>query len=165
VRRLIASSVSVTVLAGILASSGIGVAYAYFSSQGAGTGLAAGGSAYSVVLTSATVSAGLYPGGSATVALTVTNPDKAVVRIGGLALDTSQGTGGFAVDSNHNGCGLDVFTFTTQTNGGAGWNVPPASAKYPGTLNISLPSSVTASASTVNACQGAALTVYLKTTP
>ena len=153
-----------TVLAGILGLSGIGVAYAYFGSQGAGTGTAVAWSTSSVSLAPAAVAPGLYPGGSATVAVTVTNPDPAVVRISGLALDTSQGTSGFTVDSNHNGCGLDAFTFSTQSNGGAGWDVPAASAKYPGTLDITLPSSVTASTSTVNACQGAALTVYLRAT-
>ena len=56
--------------------------------------------------------------------LTVTNPNPGQIRVGSLALDTSQGTGGFAVDGGHSGCGLATLSFATQTNGGAGWTVP-----------------------------------------
>ena len=35
--------------------------------------------------------------------LTITNPNPASVRVGSLSLDTSQGTGGFAVDGAHSG--------------------------------------------------------------
>ena len=83
-----------------------GVAAAYWSTTGGGSATAATATTSPVTLTPATPTAQLYPGGQATVVLTVTNPNAAEIRMGSLALDTSQGTGGFAVDGAHSGCGL-----------------------------------------------------------
>ncbi len=89
--------------------------------------------------------------------LTVTNPNAAQIRVGSLALDTSQGTGGFAVDGAHSACGLATLSFTTQTNGGAGWTVPGS-----GALPVTLTNALSMGNGAANACQGAAFTVYLK---
>ena len=80
-----------------------GVAAAYWSATGGGSATAATASTSALTLAPATPTAQLYPGGQATVVLTVTNPNTAQVRVGSLALDTSQGTGGFAVDGGHSG--------------------------------------------------------------
>ena len=112
-----------------------------------------------LTLSPATPSAQLYPGGQATVVLTVTNPNAAQIRVGSLALDTSQGTGGFAVDGAHSGCGLAPLSFTTQTNGGAGWTLPAS-----GVLPVTLTNALSMGTGAANACQGAAFTVYLKVT-
>jgi hypothetical protein len=82
------------------------------------------------------------------------------VRVGSLALDTSQGTGGFAVDAAHSGCAVSALAFTTQTNGGAGWTVPGS-----GSLPVTLTAAVSMSTSAGNACQGATFTVYLQVGP
>jgi hypothetical protein len=104
---------------------------------------------------------GLRPSGQASVALVVSNPNASIVHIGRLALDTSQGTGGFAVDAGHAGCVLSTLTFTTQTNGGAGWDVPARVGAVNGTLGISLSDALAMGANASNACQGATFTVYL----
>jgi hypothetical protein len=76
------------------------------------------------------------------------------------SLDTTQGTAGFAVDGAHAGCGLASLTFTTQTNGGAGWTIPAG-----GSSALSLANSLSMNANAANACQGASFTVYLKVGP
>ena len=88
--------------------------------------------------------------------LTITNPNAAQIRVGSLALDTSQGTGGFAVDGGHSGCGLATLSFATQTNGGAGWTVPGS-----GVLPVTLTNALSMGTGAANACQGATFSVYL----
>jgi hypothetical protein len=95
----------------------------------------------------------LYPGGTGRVNLTATNANAADVRIRSLTLDTSQGPGGFAVDRT---CPLSVLSYTTQTNGGAGWLVPRN-----GSLAITLPAALAMSTAAANTCQGVVVTVFL----
>jgi ABC-type transport system substrate-binding protein len=133
-----------------------GVAAAYWSTTGGGSATAATGDTSPLTLTPATPTAQLYPGGQATVVLTVTNPNAGQVRVGSLALDTSQGTGGFAVDGGHSTCGLAPLSFATQTNGGVGWTVPGS-----GVLSVTLTNALSMGAGADNACQGAAFSVYL----
>lgn len=152
---------ALAVLAGALGLAlGMTAAQAYFRASGAGFGAAGTGSSGTVDLSPGTLTRGLYPGGQATVTTVAGNATALPVVITGLALDTGRGTGGFAVDAAHAGCPLTEFSFPTQRNGILGWTVPAN-----GSLAISLPSSVTASAATANACQGAALTVYLVAVP
>lgn len=80
-------------------------------------------------------------------------------------LDTSQGTGGLAVDTSHSGCGLATLSFTTQTNGGVGWTIPAKVGAVDGTLPITLANALAMSTSAANACQGASFTVYLVAGP
>jgi hypothetical protein len=61
------------------------------------------------------------------------------------------------VDAAHPGCVVSTLSFTTQTNGGAGWTVPGN-----GSLPLTLASALSMSTSAANACQGATFTVYLK---
>lgn len=137
----------------------ITAASAYWSGPGSGSGSAGTGTAQAVTLGPATAAAQLYPGGQAAVALTVTNPNPGSVRIGSLALDTSQGSAGFGVDGAHSGCGLSSLSFTTQTNAGAGWSFSP------GAVSLDLPAALSMTPSADNACQGASLTVYLQAGP
>ena len=137
-----------------------GVAAAYWSTTGGGSATAATGDTSPLTLTPATPTAQLYPGGQATVVLTVTNPNAGQIRVGSLALDTSQGTSGFAVDGGHVGCGLAPLSFATQTNGGAGWTVPGS-----GVLSVTLSNALSMGAGAANACQGAAFSVYLTAAP
>jgi hypothetical protein len=107
----------------------------------------------------------LFPGGVTNVVLTVSNPNPYSVRIGSLALDTGQGTGGFAVDAGHAGCAVSTLTFTTQTNGGAGWTVTGRLGAVDGTLSVNLPNALAMGSGAANACQGASYTVYLAAGP
>jgi hypothetical protein len=137
-----------------------GSATAYWVASGAGSGSASTGTTSAVTLSPAAATAGLYPGGQASVVLTVTNPNVSSVRVGSLVLDTGQGTGGFAVDGGHSGCGLATLTFATQTNGGAGWTVPGSAG-----LSVTLTNALSMGTGAANACQGATFSVYLTATP
>ncbi len=105
-------------------------------------------------LSPGTPTANLYPGGSTDLVLSLANPNASAVHIGSLALDPSQGTGGYAVDGGHSGCVVTTFTYTTATNAGAGWTVPAKVDAVNGTLSVTLTSALAMSAGAANACQG-----------
>jgi hypothetical protein len=155
---IVTAAVALTVALG-------GAASAVWTSSGGGTGGADAGTLLPVVLSSGSPATPLFPGGQTAVALTVTNPNDANAKIGSIALDTSQGAGGFAVDSGHAGCVLSALSFTTQTNGGAGWTLPPRVGAVNGTLAITLANALSMANGAGNACQGAAFTVYLVAGP
>lgn len=88
------------------------------------------------------------------------------MHINSLSLDPSAGTGGFDVDSGHSACDLSALSTTPQTNGGAGWTVPPRAAgtggvPVDGTLAIDLTDALAMSTGASNACQSATFTVHL----
>jgi hypothetical protein len=128
-----------------------------------GSGSATGSAATPAALTIASAAAGaaLYPGGQSDVSLTVSNPNPFIVHVGSFSLATGQGTGGFAVDAGHAGCATSTLSFTTQTNGAAGWTVPARVGATNGTLAVSLPNALAMSAGAANACQAATFDVHL----
>jgi hypothetical protein len=142
---------------------GASTAVAYWTTGGAGTGSGATGSAAAITLSPGTPTTQLYPGGQSDVAVSVDNPNPISVKIGSLSLSTGQGAAGYAVD--HPTCSTAALSFTTQTNGGAGWSVPPKVGSVDGSLTIDLASSLAMSTSAANACQGATFTVYLTAGP
>ena len=144
----------------ILALSAGGAAYAYWTGSGSGAGVGTTGANMAVTLGPGTPTGDLYPSGLADVVLIVSNPNASDVRIGSLALDPGQGTGGYAVDGGHSGCDLSTLSFTTQTNGGAGWTVPTS-----GSLPVTLTSAIGMGAGAASACQGATFTVYMAAGP
>lgn len=150
----------VTALVPVLVFAATGVAFSYWVGSGAGSGSATTGTTQAVTLNPGTASNQLYPGGQSAVAVTVTNPNPGAVKVGSLSLDTTQGTAGFAVDGAHAACGVATLSFTTQTNGGAGWTIPAS-----GSSVLSLANSLSMSTNAANACQGASFTVYLKVGP
>ena len=91
--------------------------------------------------------------------LAATNPNTVSLHLATLALDTTQGHSGFDVDAGHAACDTSTLSFTAQTNGGAGWNVPAS-----GSLSVTLPASLAMGAGADNACQGAQVRVYLQAT-
>lgn len=159
--RRILRVLAVIVAVVVVTVGGAGVAYAYLSASGSGTGSGTTGTTVALTLSSATPTASLTPGGQTGVVLTMTNTNAATVKVSSLALDTTQGTSGFSVDSGHAGCTLNTLSFGTQTNGGAGWTVPGKVGGTNGTLAVTLTNSLAMSLSAVNACQGATFTVYL----
>ncbi len=54
-----------------------------------------------------------------------------------------------------------MLGFTTQTNGGAGWSVPPKAGAVAGVLAVDLPNAIAMDASAASACQGASFAVHL----
>ena len=142
-----------------------GAAVAFWSASGTGSGGAVSGTAQSLTVTAAAATAGLHPGGQSAVALVLSNPNTFPVRVPSLVLDTTQGSGGFAVDAAHSGCGLGTLNFTTQTNAGAGWTVPARVGVTNGQLTLSLTGALAMSLTAADACQGAAFTVFVRVGP
>ena len=135
---------------------------------GIGGGSASGdsaGSSLEVTLSAGTPGGGLYPGGQTDVALEIANPNPNGVRVGSLSLDMGHGTDGFDVDGAHSGCAVSALAFTTQSNSGAGWSVPPKVGATDGSLDVDLSDALAMSTSAADACQGASFTVYLETGP
>jgi hypothetical protein len=154
----VTSRLAIVTAALIAAAACAGTSWAYFASRGTGTGNAVGATAQPVTLSPATPATGLYPGASADVALTVSNPNGGPVVIPSLALDTSQGSNGLGVDGGHNGCNLAALTFTSTSGN---WTIPAHASAFA----IDLPGAISLSPSAADACQGATFTVYLKVGP
>jgi hypothetical protein len=144
----------------VLAGAGSG-AWAYWRAGGSGAGSGGTGTTAAISLSAGTPSAQLFPGGTTDVVFIASNPNRSPVRIGSLVIDTTQGTGGLAVDAGHSACGVSALSFTTQSNGGAGWTVPAKLGSVNGTLSITLTAALAMSTAAANACQGATFTVYL----
>jgi len=149
----------------MIALAAASTALAYWRTSGSGSGSGTTSTTQAITLSSGTPTGGLYPGGTSDVALSVDNPNSTRVRIGSLALSTGQGTAGFDVDGGHAGCATSALSFTTQTNGGAGWTVPAKVDSTDGSLAIDLANALSMSAGGAIACQGASFTVYLTAGP
>jgi hypothetical protein len=154
--------IAFVVLPGVLLSEVlIGGAFAYWQGSGGGSGSGSTAATVAVTLSPGSPTATLYPGGQAAVVLTASNPNPSPVHIGALALDTTLGAAGFAVDTDHSGCALSAMSFSTQTNAGSGWVVPATSGAVTGTLAITLANALSMHVDATNACQGGVFTVYL----
>lgn len=158
--HLLGIAIITTVLSAVCGS-----AYGLWTSTGTGSGSGSAGATVAVTLSPAGTGGTLFPGGQASVVLTVANPNSASVRIGSLSLDTSQGTGGFTFDASHSGCATTSLSFVGQTNAGNGWTVPGKVGTFNGSLSITLPSALMLAANAANACQGAISTIYLIASP
>jgi hypothetical protein len=109
-----------------------------FSAAGNWSGLT-GGSASEILGTARAISVNheatggqLYPGAAVDVQLSFSNPNPFSAKVGSLSLNTSHGAGGFSVDTMHSACNVSAVAFTSQTNGGSGWSVPPrVDRRYP----------------------------------
>jgi hypothetical protein len=137
-------------------------AFAYFTSTGNGSGSASVASPDPLSISAWTPATGLlYPGGSGEVDATVSNPNPFPLRVNSLVL----GSDGIEVDSGHSGCDTTALSFITQTNGGAGWDVPAKIGATDGSLDLELAGAVSMDLSAANACQGAIFTISLATGP
>lgn len=165
VRRVRLRAGSRVLVAGVLVAAVGASAFAYWSADGAGKGNGSTGATVAVTLSPGVAAPDLRPGGEGNVVLLVTNPNSTVAQFGSLTLDATQGDEGYAVDAAHSDCGLTALDYTTQTNGGAGWAVPAASGGDDGTLAVTLSDALAMSGDAADACQGAALTVYLTAGP
>ena len=141
-----------------------GVANAYMTSGGNGTATASTAAPASVALGPGSPAAALRPGGVTDVVLAATNPGAEAAHVASLVLDTTRGTGGFAIDAEHAGCAPTSFALSAPSYdaGGAGWTVPAASGDTSGSLSLTLDQALTMNLDASNACQGATVTVYLR---
>jgi len=131
---------------------------AHFTNGGSGSGAGATGTTLPLALSPAAPSTRLFPGGQTDLTLSISNPNPAEIRVGSLALDVSQGTGGFAVDAGHAGCPTSTLGYTLQTES---WIVPARVGAVNGTREVTLPNAVSMGSAAANACQGASFSVYL----
>jgi hypothetical protein len=155
VRRRTAIAI-VAIAAGVLA----GGAAAFWLAFGSGTTGSQAGNVTALTLSSGTAITPLFPAGTADVGVSIQNTNPTRIFVGSLLLDTSQGSGGFGVDGGHSGCNLAALSYTTQTNGGAGWFIAANS-----TRTLDLAGAAALAATAVSACQGAQVSIYLKVGP
>jgi len=155
VRRRTAVAI-VVIAAGVLA----GGAAAFWLAVGSGNTANQAATVVPVTLAPGSTITPLYPAGTADVGVSLTNTNPTRIFVGSLLLDTSQGSSGFGVDGGHSGCNLAALSYTTQTNGGAGWFVPANS-----TRTLDLAGAAALSTAAVSACQGAQVSIYLKVGP
>jgi hypothetical protein len=154
---LLAATVAVGLAAG---------AFAYWSSTGSGDATTELGSPEQLILAAQSTSQEqLVPGDTSNVTVLATNPNPYFVTLTYLALDTSQGTGGFDVDGGHSGCDLSKVHFVPQDPPvgifGPGWRVPPKVDTTDGTLSIEISDALSMDIDAANACQGADFIVHL----
>ena len=142
-----------------------GTATAYWGGDGDGRTQLRLGDAQALVLGPGVPSALLYPGGDSAVSVVATNANPYTVHVGTIDLDPSAGTGGFDVDVAHSTCDPSSIAFASQSNGGAGWTVPPRAGGTDGNRSIDLPDALSMSTTTASACQGAVFTVHLDVEP
>jgi hypothetical protein len=135
------------------------LAYAAWSVNGSGTGAASAASSLNLTLTPGSPSTALYPGASGDVATSIANPNPFPVHVTSIAIDTAQGSNGFAVDGGHSGCNIATLSFSAQTNGGSGWDIPAN-----GSLDVDAANAISMGSGANDSCQGAAFTVYLTAT-
>jgi hypothetical protein len=86
----------------------------------------------------------------------VQNSNPFPVHVSSIAIDATQGSSGFTADAGHSGCNLGSLSFTTATNGGAGWDVPAGSS-----VDVDMQNAIAMSGAANDSCQGATFTVYL----
>jgi hypothetical protein len=147
----------VGVIVALVAAAAAG---AFWTLGGAGQGTVSAETVASVTLTPGTATTDLYPGGSGDVAVSIANSNTYRAYVGSLVLDTSSGTNGFSVSGGQPGCDPAAVSYTTQSNGGAGWFVPAA-----GTLDLDLANAVDLAVGAASECQGATFIVYLLAAP
>ena len=149
-RRVVLGLVAVT------AACASAVAIALWSGTGSGSGTLPVETVSAVTLTPGSPTTALYPGTSGDVAVSIVNDNTYRAYIGSLVLDTTQGSNGFAVTGGEPGCDPTAASYTTQSNGGAGWFVAASS-----TLDLDLPNAIGLDTSAASECQGATFVVYL----
>jgi hypothetical protein len=115
-----------------------------------------------LTLSPGTVGVPLSPGASGDISMVVSNPNANVIHVPSFVADEGSP---ITVDAGHSGCDVSVLSFTTQTNGGAGWNVPPAVGATDGRLSVDLVGSLSMSEAAANTCQGAQFAVPLDVGP
>lgn len=125
-----------------------GVVFAAWLVSGSGTGAATAGTVLPLTITPGTPSDSLYPGGSASVAVTVNNPNPFPVVITEFNL-----SGPITSDSTECNTNGHLVTFQNPTGS---WGVPASDS-----ATIQLDDVASMGADSADACQGATFTIPL----
>jgi hypothetical protein len=152
---------TVTLLvAGGLTLAGTGVAFAYWTAQGTGTGAATTGTVVAFAITSTTATGGpLSPGGPAqAVAFTVTNPGTGVQQLSDINVRIAENGGG--VWNDKPGCSLADYTvaITVDPTDPAPVSINPGAA-VTGTASIQMIDT----GENQDACQSAEVPLWFET--
>jgi hypothetical protein len=140
-RALVALGAAGTVVA-------VGVAFAYFTTTGSGTGSATGGTSSAVTI-HGTAAGSLFPGTSTTVSFTVDNPSQGSQRVNAIQLES------VTTDAGHSACVTSDFTMPSVTVNQTFPSGNGQAVTATGTLSMAN------TASNQDACQGAPLTLHL----
>ncbi len=151
-RKLMRKRILVPVAA-IAALAIAGIAVAYFTASGTGSGTATVGTSAGVTITGVSFDSTLYPGGSTNVRYTITNSSSnTAVSVDKIVADTSAGTNG--ITGLPVGCSASDFTFGAVSVGRS----IPASGSISGSGTLSLANTN----ANQDACQGASPVLHLK---
>ena len=131
----------------VVSGLGVGTAFAYWTSSGAGSGTAGANSLQTVTVAAFvggdSPASSLLPAGPAgEVILRLSNPNAFAVTLVSVV-----GNGTITADSGHSGCSTTGVSFTNQT--GLSVSVPAGSSL------VRLPAAASMSTASLNACQGA----------
>lgn len=135
-----------------VATLATGVAWAYWSSSGTGSGAATAGTAAQVTFANGTPSSNLFPGGTADVAVLVANPNSYAVLITGLSAGT--------ITSNNSTCtanGTGVSFNVPSSYPSSTYRVPANATSFP----IHIAGGASMSVTSDNTCQGKTFTIPL----
>jgi hypothetical protein len=142
----------IVVLGILVALAATGLAVAYWTQAGSGSGSGTVGTTGTITLTG-TVASGIYPGGTAAVALTAANSGSAPVNV-----QTVSQNGAVTFDAGHAACVAADFSMPTVTENVSVPGNATAQALTAGVL------SMTNSAVSQDACKGATITITLAST-
>lgn len=141
----------IATLAGTIAvTTGVGIAFAAWTTNGTGTGAAASRTSSDLVVTPAVTTDTLYPTGSSDLGVSIRNPNEYKVHVTSLTL----AAGGITASSAN--CNAASVTYTTQTNGSSGWDVDPGQ-----TITLDLADAVAMSNAANDDCKSNTFTVNL----
>jgi hypothetical protein len=161
VKRLLAKNPRTLLIAiAIVVGATVG-ALAYWQGSGSGKATAELADTQPLSIEPGTPTAELFPGGTATVTVVVTNPNPYFVQLGSMVLYAGDAEP-FGVDNGHSGCDPSALSFVAQDHGGTGWRIPPKAGMTEGTLAIAMPAAMKMSDAAADACQGATFTVHLE---
>lgn len=146
--RLAARTAAATVT--LCLATGVGGAYAYWATVGAGSGAATNGTMAAVTVEALvagdTPQSTLVPGGTADVAVRAYNPNGYAVQVYAI-----RGNGAATADANHSGCTTTGVTFVSP----AAPLTPAVSIPANSSVLITLQGAASMSTDSLSACQGA----------
>jgi hypothetical protein len=151
-KRNISRKIAVGVIAAALAA--VGLVYAAWTTNGAGSAYAKAGTAaaLSTVDVSASTAATLYPGVTGDVLIKLDNPNPYPVTVTAVT-----GSGSITPDAGHSTCTTTGVTFTNQSS--LSLVVPAKVGAVDGVLQTTLTGAASMSNASLNACQGATFTI------
>ena len=139
--------------------AGVGVAGAAWIASGTGPAAGQAGTAQPVVIAAATASADLYPGGSGSVRLTVSNPNPYAVRL----TQASFGAVTVAPVSGRT-CAASTSNVSTVSAGPVTLGTPVDLAAGAASVPVVIPSALAMPTTAENGCQDATFTVAVTLT-